>query len=191
MLQPPASRLRPAVPGSRPPACAGTPPPAPRVLTSLAGFTLVEVLVSTALVAGALAALAQLMAAAITLNAGARARTAMTVLAAQKVEELRSLEWGVGDLASSPAGALSRDAAAYADYLDAGGRPLGATAGTGGATYVRRWAIEPLAGHEERAIVLQVIVLTLPASRRTDLRSARAPDRVRLVSLKTRRYPGS
>jgi prepilin-type N-terminal cleavage/methylation domain-containing protein len=59
------------------------------------GFSLIEVIVALALLAGALVALAELLAVATRLNTLARVTTVASVLAEQKMEQLRSLVWGV------------------------------------------------------------------------------------------------
>jgi len=61
---------------------------------SAAGFSLVEVLIATMLLATALVMLAQLFALSTQSNIGARNTTYTAVLAQQKLEELRALTWG-------------------------------------------------------------------------------------------------
>ena len=95
------------------------------------GFSLVETLVATSLLAGALVALAQFVGAAVQTGAVGSARAATTLIAIQKVEQIRALPWEV--LAAMPAETT--------EYLDAAGheRCPGATAPCGDAMYVRRW----------------------------------------------------
>src|SRR5438093_7062770 len=62
--------------------------------SSNAGFSLLEVLVATAILATALVSLAQLFALSTRSNIGSRNTTFAAVLAQQKLEELRSLAWG-------------------------------------------------------------------------------------------------
>ena len=59
-----------------------------------AGFSLLEVMVATAMLATALVSLAQLFALSTRSNIGSRNMTYAAVLAQQKIEELRSLAWG-------------------------------------------------------------------------------------------------
>src|SRR2546421_1418731 len=59
-----------------------------------AGFSLLEVMVATALLATALVSLAQLFVMSTRSNIGSRNTTYAAVLAQQKLEELRSLAWG-------------------------------------------------------------------------------------------------
>jgi type II secretory pathway pseudopilin PulG len=58
-----------------------------------AGFSIVEVMVATGLLASALVALAQLFAIATTTNAAARSSTLTMMLAEQKIEQLRALQY--------------------------------------------------------------------------------------------------
>ena len=107
------------------------------------GFSLIEVMIAAGMVAGAFAALAQVFAMSIASNVSARSGSAATVLAAQKMEQLRALPWG----ARAPG----------VDYLDPAGTVLGeGGASPPGAVYARRWSVE-LAG-EGNEIVLKVRV---------------------------------
>lgn len=101
------------------------------------GFSLVEVLVATAVLVVGLVALAQLFAVATVSNISARQTTHATLLAAQKLEELRSLAWGQ----TSPPGLTpleDRD--------------------TVGA-YTRRWTLAPLPRDPDNTIVIHVSVM--------------------------------
>jgi prepilin-type N-terminal cleavage/methylation domain-containing protein len=98
-----------------------------QVRRSACGFSLVEVLVATSIVATGLAALAQLFALAVATNVAARAGTAAAVIAEQKIEQLRSQPW------------IAIAEGVRVEYLDESGGVLRDAAG---ATYVRRWAIE-------------------------------------------------
>src|SRR3954452_16265583 len=134
-----------------------------------AGFSLVEVLIATTLLAVSLTALAQLFAISVKNNAVAKNGTFTQILAAQKMEQLRGLAWGfdplglpVSDvstdttvspesltggkgLAPSPTNTLQANTDGYVDYVDANGSALG-----GGIVvpdnpaFIRRWFIEPL-----------------------------------------------
>jgi prepilin-type N-terminal cleavage/methylation domain-containing protein len=119
------------------------------------GFSLVEVLMAIALLAGALASLAQLLAMAVRANASAEATTLSAVLAVQKMEQLR----GEG-LLGPPGGSLQADAAGFADYLDAEGA---AAAGDGsrGVSFVRRWVVEAAPFDPGRSRVLRVRVFSV------------------------------
>jgi type II secretory pathway pseudopilin PulG len=150
---------------------------------SESGFSLIEVLVAAGLLAVALITLVQLFVLAIQSNLDARSTTDATVLAQQKLEELRALAWGfdeeripISDLASdtaaepvqraggtglsaSPATALRANTPGFVDYVDRSGRKLG-----GGATpppgtlFTRRWSIQPLGAYPDTTLVLQVLV---------------------------------
>src|SRR5215207_3722562 len=134
-----------------------------------AGFSLVEVLLATTLLTVAIASLAQLFVISTRANTSARLTTFTTVLAQQKMEQLRSLTWGFDSLGlpltdtstditsaiespsggrgltPSPAGALGENTDGYHDFLDVNGQSLGGgTTPPANAIYVRRWTVEPL-----------------------------------------------
>jgi type II secretory pathway pseudopilin PulG len=156
------------------------------------GFTLLEVLVATTLLFVGVAALAGLSVMATRANTTARATTFASLLAAQKMEELRSLSWGYdalgqprSDLTPSPADALSRNTIGYCDFLDAAGRSLG-----GGpspppqAAFVRRWSIEPLPSNPANALMLHVLVRRVGSDQSDVVRAL--PDEASLVTIRTR-----
>ena len=99
------------------------------------GFSLVETIVATSLLATALVALAQLVGAGVQSGAAARGRAATTLMAEQKMEQVRVLPWDV--VAAMPTDVT--------DYLDAAGneRCAGASSPCGDAVYVRRWSAAP------------------------------------------------
>jgi type II secretory pathway pseudopilin PulG len=172
------------------------------------GFSLHEVVVAMSILDVALSALAQLSAASTHANTSARTATFATVLATQKIEQLRALTWGfdaagqplsdtttdvsvvpprsyegVG-LSPSPAGALERNLTGYCDFLDGNGRSLGCAAVVpDAAIYVRRWSVEPLPSSPNDALVLQVLVARV---RDTHGTSRIRPDEARMATLKTR-----
>ena len=183
--------------------------------TNQSGFSLLEVIVATSLLIVAVASLAQLFAISVRANASARATTYASVLAQQKMEQLRGLTWGFDSLglpltdtttdvsvtperatagrglSPSPAGGgtLGVNSDGYCDFLDSSGRWLagGATA-PAGTIFVRRWSVEPLPTNPSNTIVLQVRVMrnrALAAAAVTG--GARTPDEARLVSVKTRK----
>ena len=150
---------------------------------SEAGFSIVEVLVATGILASALVALAQLFAIATTTNANARSSTITMILAEQKIEQLRALQYTfdrVGlpvqdtetDLAVYPplatggkglsphtANTLQANTDGYVDYLDQYGRTLGGgTVVPGNTAFIRRWSVEPLPTNPNNVIILQVLV---------------------------------
>lgn len=176
------------------------------------GFSLLEVLVAATILTVALAALAQLFAVSARANGSAKATTYATLLAQQKMEQLRSLAWGFdrfglpltdsttdvtvapesaaggAGLGPSPPDALRRNTTGYVDYLDGSGTVLG-TGPTppAGTVYIRRWSVVPT--DPPHTVVLQVMVTRI---RNRGMEGAatggsRFPDAVRLVSVKTRK----
>jgi prepilin-type N-terminal cleavage/methylation domain-containing protein len=184
--------------------------------TSQSGFSLLEVIVATSLLTVAVASLAQLFVISVHANASARATTYASVLAQEKMEQLRGLTWGFDSLglpqtdtttdvsveperalegrglSPSPTGAgtLGVNSDGYCDFLDGSGRWLagGATA-PAGTMFVRRWSVEPLPTNPNNTIVLQVLVMRYRARAAADAGAggARTPDEARLVSVKTRK----
>jgi hypothetical protein len=163
------------------------------------GMSLVEVIFATGLLAGTLVTLAQMLALSVSNNRAANTLTYTSILAEEKMEQLRGLTWGydsvgqpVSDagLLQSPPETMTSNASGWVDYVDQFGDVLG-----GGATplpktvYIRRWAVEPLQGVGENTIVLHVLVTT-----RTNRGSADRPGSTetlpgesRLVNVKTRK----
>jgi prepilin-type N-terminal cleavage/methylation domain-containing protein len=173
------------------------------------GFSLLEVLVATTVFALAVAGLADVCAVAARANATARVSTLSSMLATQKMEQLRALTWGFDEagaplsdattdisvsperpgagvgLSPSPASALGQNIAGYCDYLDATGRSLGGgTSAPAAAVFARRWSVEPLPSNPN-TLVLQVIVTR---AIRGGARG-RLPDDARVVSVKARKAP--
>lgn len=185
-----------------------------RLKTSDAGFSLIETMIATVLLATALAAVAQLMVVATRANQAAQRATFAATLAQEKMEQLRGLAWGFDDiglpvsdfttnlvndpatndgvgLQPSPGGSLESNQGGYVDYLNRYGQTLGGGAvPPADATYVRRWSIEPLPTNPNNTLILQVLVF---AKRdRTDDAGAAdikasVRDEARLVSVKTRK----
>jgi type II secretory pathway pseudopilin PulG len=89
------------------------------------GFSLIEVLLATGLMAFALVSLAQLFALSTRNNVSARYSTLSSILAEQKMEQLRALTWGF-DLLNLPLSDLSTNVAAF----EATGACAAATAGS-------------------------------------------------------------
>lgn len=160
------------------------------------GFSLVEVVVATSLTTIATLALAHLSIVSTRVNRFARSTSVATVMALQKMEQLRALTWAFdaagaplsdAGLASSPAGALEQNTAGYCDFLDDGGRTMAGDLSTPpGTAFVRRWSIQPLPGGD--ALVVQVAVAPIgplgPSARAAPSRSSAE---VRLVGIKTRK----
>jgi hypothetical protein len=150
-----------------------------------AGFSLIEALVAMLIIAPAMIGAAGLVTIAARAVRDARMESTAVVLASQKLEQLRTLEWNADDsgsggspasdrttdltrdpavgggrgLSASPAGALATNVAGFVDYLDG----AGAWVGTGPmppprAVFIRRWAVTPLPADPADALVLQVLV---------------------------------
>lgn len=103
------------------------------------GFSLIETVVATGILATVALGVAQLFAVTADLNRRAAMQTSMTVLAAQKMEEVRS---------------AGTDATGGTDHLDSGG----VTAPASDAVYVRRWSIEPLPANPGGLLLIRVSV---------------------------------
>lgn len=160
------------------------------------GFGLAEVVVCAGLLVAVAAGVAQLVAMAVRANDAARVRTVATILAAQRMEQLRGLPWGAGSdrttdlstdpptaagrgLLPSPAGTLEADVAPYVDYLTAEGDWAGnGAAPPAAAVYTRRWSVQPLDADPGHTLVLTVLV-----------RRTRAPggEEISLASIRARR----
>jgi type II secretory pathway pseudopilin PulG len=178
-----------------------------------AGFSIVEVLVATGLLASALVALAQLFAIATMANAAARSSTITMMLAEQKIEQLRALQYTfdrtglpVQDIATDTAvyppvatggkglaphtdNTLQNNYDGYVDYLDHYGRTLGGgTVVPDNTAYIRRWSVEPLPTNPNNVIILQVLV-TRERDRGTGNAGSvsRGANEARLMTIKSRK----
>jgi type II secretory pathway pseudopilin PulG len=176
------------------------------------GFSLAEVAVATGILATALVALAQLFAIAVNSNTSARNMTFATVLAEQKIEQLRALTWGFDELGlpisdtstnttvqpeqpnggtgltPSPGDALLNNVDGYVDYLDATGQALG-TGPTppNGAVYFRRWSVEALPTNPNNTLIIQVMVGRIRDRSSVEGTNARFKEEARLMTVKTRK----
>jgi type II secretory pathway pseudopilin PulG len=178
------------------------------------GFSLAETIIATGIMAASIAGLGQLFAISVLSNRTARNTTFASVLATQKMEQLRGLTYGFDTLglpltdtstnlavnplsptggkglSPSPTGALRANTDGYVDYLDVYGKTVGTGGATipNGTTYIRRWSIEPLPTNPNNTVVLQVMV-----TRSTNRGSAdagkvdRLPDEARIITVKTRK----
>ena len=183
---------------------------------SSAGFTLIEVLIASMLAAGIATGVAHLIALGISANRAAREQTFTTILAAAKLEQLRSLSWtyepgrdepppprsdtsadlsvepaGAGGpgLSPSPPGTLQSNVGAYVDYLDDRGRWVGnGGVPPPGAAFVRRWSVRPLPHDPASSLILSVLVAPIAQDRgRTAPWSARSGTESLLVTFVTRK----
>lgn len=166
------------------------------------GFSLLEVLVALVVVVVGVFALITLATISTRANLAAKQTTFASVLAAEKMEQLRALTWvfdvagnPISDLASdvaagpaaaggvslsvSPPDALVQNEPGYCDFLDANGASLGGGAAPPPSTaFIRRWSISALPSNPVNTLVLQVVVVR-PVPFDTD--------RVRLVDIRGRR----
>ena len=113
------------------------------------GFSLVETLIATALMAGALVSLAQFVGAAAQSGTAARTRAQAALMAGQKMEELRVVMFA--DLAAAAPNGV--------EYLDGSGRTQcpGMDVPCGDAVFVRRWSVTP-APYSAAILVLEIDV---------------------------------
>jgi len=116
-----------------------------RSLHNRDGFTLIEVVVATAILASAAAALAQLLATASVQSARNRHALTATIAAQSKLQQLRAVRWTttVDGLTASPLRSLLEDTAGCVDYPE---------------PYVRRWSISRRDPLDPDTFVLQVCV---------------------------------
>ena len=187
-----------------------------RSSSSSAGFSLVEVVVAMGILTVVSLGVAQLFGAATRVNIIARGQTSTTMLAEQKMEQIRSLTWGfdsngqglpLSDTSSdltvyptsqgghgldpSPTDSLEHNTAGFVDFVDAGG----AWVGTGAtpsptAVYIRRWSIQPLPINPNNTLVIQVLVTPIAneaARLGTSNPRVRMPGDTLLVTVKTRK----
>lgn len=137
---------------------------------------LVEALIAASLLAAVCVSLPPAFAGAVRANLAAGDATWTVVLAAQKVEELRSL----------PFPALQ--AGEFQDLLDARGRPVDAPPRI--PAFIRTWRMEPLATAPDQTVVITVVVSPYRQTAGNGGRAA-TPDAAagatRLVTLRTRK----
>ena len=163
-----------------------------------------------------LASLAQLFLISTKSNQSARLTTNASVLAQQKMEQLRGLTWGFDTiglplsdttsdltvvpeqpqggpgLTPSPEGSLRNNVDGYCDFLDNRGQSLGGgTAAPPNTVYVRRWSVEPLPTNPNNTLILQVMVTRWRERGVADTEDTnggrRLPDEARIISVKTRK----
>jgi type II secretory pathway pseudopilin PulG len=171
------------------------------------GFSLLEALIATGILAVGLLSVAHLFGLAVRSNIASRTTTNATVLAQQKLEELRALTWsfdlqgmpvsdtstdttvvveqpnGGTGLSQSPANALQENTPGFVDYIDQfGGMRGGGANPPPDAIYTRRWAIEPLPANPD-SLIIQVRVMRTAVASAAD----RLPEEARLTTVKTRK----
>lgn len=179
------------------------------------GFSLLEVLVASTIMIAGVASLAQLFLVSTRNNAAAKSTSIAAMLAQQKMEQLRALEWGFDalglpstdtttdttvvpeganggtGLSPSPAGTLNNNTVGWVDYLDKYGTQLGGgtTTPPGSAAYIRRWSVEPLPTNPNNTLVLQVLVTPngLRTGADTSTSVVRNNQEARFITVKTRK----
>jgi type II secretory pathway pseudopilin PulG len=180
---------------------------------SESGFSLVEVMVATGLLATAIVTLAQLFALSTQTNMASRNTTYASVLAEQKIEELRALAWGFDTqglalsdtttnttvspqtptggkgLSPSSSASLQENTPGFVDYVDAYGNKLGTGENPPDNTiYIRRWSITPLPTNPNNTLVIQVLVTRHRTRGAADQGSVgRLPDEARMITVRTRK----
>jgi Tfp pilus assembly protein PilV len=187
------------------------------------GFSLVETIIASSVMIAGVVTLAQLFVMSTRTNVAAKSTSIAAVLAQQKMEQLRSLEWGfdalglpntdtttdttkvpmsnTGGTGLSPSPAvltadgnsttLSKNVVGWVDYIDKYGTSLGGgtTTPPAGASYIRRWSVEPLPTNPNNTIVLQVLVTPtgLRTADDTTVSVRRKDQEARIMSVKTRK----
>ena len=176
-----------------------------------AGFSLVEVIFAIFLLTAVAVGVAQLFAVGTLANFRAKTQTSTTVLAAQKMEQLRGLTWAfdaeglpVSDVSSrldtpvptgggpglnpSPPTSLAENLPGYVDFLDLHGAYLGTDTGPN-AAYCRRWSVQPQPTNPNNTLILQVRVIPITQVAGADQTGQRALEESLLFSIKTRKAP--
>jgi prepilin-type N-terminal cleavage/methylation domain-containing protein len=182
------------------------------VRSSDSGFSLLEVLIATVMLATAVVSLAELFAIATRSNLASRGTTYASILAAQKLEELRALTWGFDrdglpltdstantaaspetadggtGLQASPEEALRANLDGWVDYVDRFGTKIGGGASPPpDARFIRRWSVAPLPADPANIVVIQVLVTDNRNRGDADRRpGVRLPEEARLVTVKAR-----
>ena len=177
------------------------------------GFSLIEVMVATGLLATAIVTLAQLFALSTQTNVASRSTTYASVLAEQKIEELRALAWGFDTqglalsdtttnttvspqtptggkgLSPSSSASLQENTPGFVDYVDAYGNKLGTGENPPDNTiYIRRWSITPLPTNPNNTLVIQVLVTRHRTRGAADQGAVgRLPDEARMITVRTRK----
>jgi type II secretory pathway pseudopilin PulG len=177
------------------------------------GFSLVEVMIATGLMATAVVSLAQLFAFSTQTNISSRSTTYASVLAEQKLEELRALSWGydtqalplsdtstntavtpetpTGGKGLSPSAttSLAQNTTGFVDYVDSFGNKLGTGENPPDNTaYIRRWSITPLPTNPNNTLIIQVLVTRHRTRGLAEQGNVnRLPDEARMITVRTRK----
>jgi hypothetical protein len=172
------------------------------------GVGLAEVLIAIGLIAIVSAAATRLLAWSARAIWSTGASVSTHALAQERIEQLASLAWHVGDdgtsvsdettnlaeqpataggrgLSASPAGTLESNVAGYVDFLDGEGRWVGTGAlAPSSAMFVRRWAVRPYGPDSGNTLVIQVRVLPLAGASGSS--ASRVPGEALLATALTR-----
>ena len=178
-----------------------------------AGTTLVEVLIATLILATGILTMSQMFLTSTMTNRGARNDTFSTVLAEQKIEQLRALAWGfdvqglpVSDFSSdtsvepmttdggtglqpSPGSTLQTNTTGYVDHVSPTGQIVGnGVLAPGAAAFTRRWSVEPLPTNPNNTLIIQVVVIPNRLQGQGAAATAgRLPGEARMITVKTRK----
>ena len=129
-----------------------------------AGFSLIETLIASALVASVLIGLAHLIAVGAHQSLRSRRAATATALVQRKLEELRGVTWEYDQsgtpvsgapLAISPPGSLTEDTPGYVDYVNPHGE-LVAWADADLPDLARRWSIAMFEASDPDTLILHV-----------------------------------
>jgi prepilin-type N-terminal cleavage/methylation domain-containing protein len=125
------------------------------------GFALLEVLIAAALLVTLAAGMSRILVSGVREVHASRLRAVATIVAAGKLEDLRSA-------------AAGETAGGGADYLDAAGETIAtSTPIPDSAVYIRRWTVDPLAADSD-VFALRVEVATRDGVLRARLITIRA-----------------
>jgi type II secretory pathway pseudopilin PulG len=145
------------------------------------GFSLLETLTAIVVLGCALLALAPLVTRTRDVNAESRHLTTATLLALDKIEDLRA-----GAIPGpSPIDALDRNVPGFCDFFDALGTALGSGSGgiPAGTAFVRRWSIAMPAPVPGAETTIRVSVIPQRAGASVRQGAARYRGEVRLAAL--------
>ena len=128
--------------------------------SSSSGFTLVEVLVATAILVTVAAGSAQLFTIAIRHNVAARQQLAMSVAASRKIDELAESIARNG-VPAAATGAVDRAIEGFSDVTV-----------ECGASLQRRWLVAPLTSYTATAVVIVIRIVPVASRAAPDLEVA-------------------
>jgi type II secretory pathway pseudopilin PulG len=151
--------------------------PLRRTSASSRGISLIETLIAITVMTVGVGALSQLFVVATRANHRAALITGASVVAQQKLEELRGSAFTAS--VPSPADSLTRDISGYCDRVDASGRVLAPDSISGRAGFIRRWSLRPWPADPADTIVVQVAVRAADEERAGEL--------AHVVDVRTRR----